>query len=454
MPVSLTLRFRIISLVTLFAILLISAFSALLVTRHLRIITENNLYRARIGTFAAKGAFERALLSNLRTGDPAKAFEKLIPLLSEGQLVEQVSVADLTGKVIASTEDFEVGSRLSDRDFQSVQVARERYSPQTWFHALVAPGEVAFYAPIALDDIPQYVATFRYSLGNMPEAIRQVGSLCALVALGVVSVVVPLCLLLIQAILGPIRLLNRATKDVSAGNLSLQVRVLTQDELGELAETFNRMTSTLVQMKERAENANPLTKLPGNNVIHAEIEKRIKAGSKFVAVYSDLDNFKAFNDKYGIGAGDQAIRLTAKILREAIRLGSPTDFLGHEGGDDFFLLTTPEKEQTVTDFITAEFDQRIRELYSPEDRQRGTILSKDREGNEKRFPIMTISLAGITNMRRKLTSYAEVTNICAEVKKKVKNLTKEGGKSCFYLDRRTGEERNPAPTTPNPEANA
>src|SRR3990167_4601881 len=108
------------------------------------------------------------------------------------------------------------------------------------------------------------------------------------------------------------------------------------------------MAASLVSLKARGENANPLTKQPPNNMIHEEIEKRIKGKKKFVAVYSDLDNFKAFNDKYGIGAGDQAIRLTAAIMKEAIRKGAPGDFLGHEGGDDFILLTTPEKMDAVT----------------------------------------------------------------------------------------------------------
>ena len=205
------------------------------------------------------------------------------------------------------------------------------------------------------------------------------------------------------------------------------------------------MTQALVVMKARAENANPLTKLPGNNMIHEAIEKRIKEKKKFVAVYSDLDNFKAFNDKYGIGAGDQAIKLTAEIMREAIRKGGPGDFLGHEGGDDFILLTTPEKSDAVTGHVCTEFDKRVRQFYSAEDQAQGFIMSKDREGNVKQFPIMTISLAGVGNMVRQLTSYAEVTNICAEVKKKVKMTSKETGKSSFYLDKRSGVEHGPQP---------
>ncbi len=439
-----TLKFRIIEGMAFFTIILIVVFTATLLFREKDLIGKNNLYRARVGTFAAKEALERSLLSTIRTSDPAKSFQKLIPLLREGQLVEEVAVANLKGKVVASTDPALKGSALDDDDLLVARSAARGYNPKGWFQTRLTPGQATFFVPLTIDDSPQYVAVLRYSMGDMAQAIRQVGKLCVGSALAVILVVIPVCLLLIRAILGPIQILNRATKDVAAGNLGLKVEVPTEDELGELAETFNGMTAALVKMKERAENANPLTKLPGNNVIHEEIEKRIKGNTKFVAIYSDLDNFKAFNDKYGIGAGDQAIKLTAQVMREAIRQGDPAGFLGHEGGDDFIVLTNPEKAEAVTQYLCAEFDRRIKELYSPEDLAQGYIVSKDREGNVKQFPLMTFSLAGVTNAHRPLASYAEVTNICAEVKKKAKLNSKEAGKSTFFLDKRTGQEA-PAP---------
>ncbi|MCM8794734.1 MAG: GGDEF domain-containing protein [Candidatus Omnitrophica bacterium] len=444
----LTLRVRIIGLVALFAFLLIAAFFALLVTRQLQQINENNKFRARIGTFAAKGGFERILLSSIRTGEmnPAKGFQKLIPLLQEGQLAEEILVSDMKWTIVAASDESRIGLPLTEDQGIWATQAKTIYSPKNWFYARVNPGDVTFYAPITLEEKPEYMAILRYSLGNMGEAAQQSMAACVITALAVLLLVVPLALLLIQAILGPISELNRATKDIATGNLTQRVSVETEDELGELGKTFNEMSSALVAMRERAENANPLTKLPGNNVIHEEIEKRIKGNVKFVAVYSDLDNFKAFNDKYGIGAGDQAIKLTAKIMRESLKHGAPGDFLGHEGGDDFILLTTPEKAEAVTSYICSEFDKRVREFYSAEDKQQGYIVSKDREGNVKHFPIMTVSLAGVTNAERKLSSYAEVTNICAEIKKYAKNSSKTAGKSSFFLDRRVSDERNkPAP---------
>lgn len=456
MSFQLTLRFRIISFVALLSIILIAAFTALLIARQLHVITENNLYRARVGTYAAKGVFERSILSAERTGgDPTEAIQGLVPALQEGKLAEEVTVADASGKVVASTQPLQIGGFLEQRDLYYAEVARKTYSRKNWFHAEVEPGAVSLYVPLTLNGHPRYAAVFRYSLGNMADAVTQVAKLCMLVALGVAAVVVPLCLLLIRTILGPIRILNEATKDIAAGNLSLKVHVPTEDELGELAQTFNRMTSALLRMKQRAEGANPLTKLPGNNAIYEEIERRIRAGEKFVALYADIDNFKAFNDAYGIAEGDRAIKITAEVLRETLHRAGGGGFLGHEGGDDFMVILPPDRAEAAAAHLCSEFDKRIRQLYTEADLARGHIVSMDREGNVKRFPIMTISLAGVTNVHRPLSSYAEVTNIFAGVKKRAKQASQAAGKSSFLLDQRKEPEetaQKPTGVTASPAA--
>jgi len=188
-------------------------------------------------------------------------------------------------------------------------------------------------------------------------------------------------------------------------------------------------------MKEKAENANPLTKLPGNIVIQEETEKRIKQNRKFMVIYCDLDNFKAFNDKYGIHKGDEAIKLTASVFKDAInKEGTKEDFIGHEGGDDFLLITEPQRSESIANYITSEFDKQIRSLYSEEDLSRGFIEAKARNADEViKFPIMTISLSGVTNASRDIGSYSEVTNIAAGLKKKSKSIPS----SCFVIDKRS-----------------
>ncbi|MCQ9206192.1 MAG: diguanylate cyclase, partial [Omnitrophica bacterium] len=251
----------------------------------------------------------------------------------------------------------------------------------------------------------------------------------------IILVNIILGIFLSRIIVGPIRIFNEAAGKIASGRLDLRINLSTADELEELADSFNSMTGELLRMKELAENANPLTKLPGNIVIAEKVGARIKEGTKFTVIYCDLDNFKAFNDKYGIHKGDEAIKLTGDLFKESLKIkGGVDDFVGHEGGDDFIILTSSEKVEPIVQHIISEFDKRIRFLYNKEDLEKGHIVAHARDGSIKTFPIMTISLAGVSNTQRKIESYAEVTNIVAEVKKKAKSISK----SCFVLDERKG----------------
>ena len=107
----------------------------------------------------------------------------------------------------------------------------------------------------------------------------------------------------------------------------------------------------------------PLTKLPANGPIEAEIRRRLAAGRPWSVLYLDLDGFKAFNDAFGFAAGDDVIRLLAKTLRETVRAdGEPDDFVGHVGGDDFVAVMRPAHAETIGETIARTFDREIRTL--------------------------------------------------------------------------------------------
>ena len=79
----------------------------------------------------------------------------------------------------------------------------------------------------------------------------------------------------------------------------------------------------------------PLTGLPGNVQIHAELKKRISNKEDFSVLYLDLDNFKAYNDVYGFLKGDQIIKFTADTIIRCVHEYVPDgSFIGHIGGDD------------------------------------------------------------------------------------------------------------------------
>ena len=187
---------------------------------------------------------------------------------------------------------------------------------------------------------------------------------------------------------------------------------------------------------DRNRNANPLTGLSGNLEIQREITSRITKGLSFAVIYVDLDNFKAYNDVYGFSNGDRIIILSADIMRDQVALwGNNDDFVGHIGGDDYIMITTPDKAIIICEEIIADFDEKVLNFYNEEDRNRGCITTKNRKGEIDTFPLMSISLAVVSNERRELNTAVEVGDIAAEVKKKLKTMAG----SNYFVDRRTDE---------------
>ena len=187
-------------------------------------------------------------------------------------------------------------------------------------------------------------------------------------------------------------------------------------------ELVSRVRNTLVRI-DRNRCANPLTGLSGNVEIQSELNHRLANQLPAVVVYCDLDNFKAFNDVYGFARGDSAIRLTADIIRDAVRQeGNRDDFIGHIGGDDFLVITTEDRYEEVCKFINEDFDRRILSLYHETDRINKYIYTRDRQGREEKFPIITISLAVVINEAGRYDNWLQIAEAAAEVKKYVKKM--------------------------------
>jgi GGDEF domain-containing protein len=178
------------------------------------------------------------------------------------------------------------------------------------------------------------------------------------------------------------------------------------------AELLARVGKAL-DRQARELGASPTTQLPGADAIQAEIERRIATrDGGAVACYLDLDNLKAFNDFYGYAKANAVIRQTSDVIRAIVqRFGGPGDFIGHIAGDDFVFVTSSDRVDQVCHAMCDRFDQLIRLYYDPNDRQRGYIETLDRFGVQRRFPIMSVSIAAISLTRAK--SYAGLAELAA-----------------------------------------
>jgi diguanylate cyclase (GGDEF)-like protein len=193
--------------------------------------------------------------------------------------------------------------------------------------------------------------------------------------------------------------------------------------------------SMILRRTKRSLDANPLTRLPGNNSIMDELQYRIQSKKPFAVGYADLDKFKAYNDIYGFEKGDEVIKKIARVLIAATqKKGTADTFVGHIGGDDFVYICEENLADDIAREIIKEFSEVIPSLYNEEDRTRGYIMAKNRQGENVKTGLLSISIGIVSNLSQPIKHVAQVAEIGAELKRYAKGI--EG--SSFVRDKRKG----------------
>ena len=189
------------------------------------------------------------------------------------------------------------------------------------------------------------------------------------------------------------------------------------------ADTLKARLLINIKRSKRTHHANPLTKLPGNEIIKKIMLERIK--KPLAILYCDLDNFKPYNDRYGFQKGDFVLKNTAHILSEAVRTHDPHGFLGHIGGDDFIIITIPKYGEIIASDICMRFDGQITRHYNKRDADRKKITALDRYERIQEFPLMALSIAVVTNEKFDFTSTLHIAQLATSLKRYAK--TKPSG---------------------------
>ena len=177
----------------------------------------------------------------------------------------------------------------------------------------------------------------------------------------------------------------------------------------------------------------PLTGLPGNVQIHAELKKRISNRENFSVLYLDLDNFKAYNDVYGFLKGDEIIKYTAdtivRCVHNYIHEGA---FVGHIGGDDFIAIVPILNCDEICKNIIASFDAHVTKFFTEEDVEKGYIEVANRKGIIEQFPLTSISIGVVEADVGRFANMLEIGEVGAQVKHNAKSVMG----SSYFIDRR------------------
>ncbi len=433
-----SLSYKTAILYIILTVLLVSVFNFIIWENQSELILRSHKLTSEIQSVRLKQILARRL-SAMPPGSaasPEAAVE--YAAIAEASLKEGalgIALFTETGRLLFRKGESAPADTVAEKLMVNRSIAKFELEDKDFHHEMDLPnGVVHLYVPQPLGAGGEMVvARFPMALGSLEEDKNVLLRLCLLVTGLVVLLQIIFAYFLRKIVIVPVSKLEKMTHEVARGNFNQTIDINQDDEVGHLASAFNEMIMNLVRIREEAKGANPLTGLPGNNVIISKMDELIGSKSKFAVIYGDLDNFKAYNDKYGFTKGDDVILYTRDCLVEAAtKFGDESTFVGHEGGDDFVIMTAFDNWEPICKGIISGFDSGIKQFYTEADASQGFIDSVDRQGKRVRFPLISISIAVASNNHRPIEDHRLLVSIAAEMKKFVKKT--EG--SNYAIDKR------------------
>jgi len=191
------------------------------------------------------------------------------------------------------------------------------------------------------------------------------------------SIIIMICACIIAMLIGltiagalakPIANISEATNRLAKGDLAIKIEVMSLDEIGQLANNFNNMTTQLLkrdealslahqelesQVKKRTqelmfanEELQRISFLDGltdianrryfDDFLDKEWQRAKRNNTSLALIMLDVDFFKAYNDTYGHVAGDECLKMVAGILKASTKRA--TDLVARYGGEEFTLV--------------------------------------------------------------------------------------------------------------------
>lgn len=198
------------------------------------------------------------------------------------------------------------------------------------------------------------------------------------------------------------------------------------------------LIATITEMQiSAARYANPLTRLPGNVPVIERIDRLLAERASFVAACVDIDSFKPFNDSFGYRRGDDVILLLANLLAD--ETDERFDFVGHFGGDDFFVIfQSADWEQRCLSLLDR-FAQQIATMAGSTDLPLGSYLAENRRGQIVAQILPRLSIGVVRVEAACYESHREVVAAASDAKKQAKKEAKRGNpptSGSLFIERR------------------
>ncbi len=172
-----------------------------------------------------------------------------------------------------------------------------------------------------------------------------------------------------------------------------------------------------IRRSERESLTDPRSGLPAGRLIEEQLRRIIREES-WALMDLRISNFSAFNDIYGFVAGDDVLRFSAMLLGEIVdEHGTPNDFIGHAGGDNFIIISTTEAISNIRKTVKERFDEEVQTHYNFMDRQQGFVETTNAEGEQIKSPLMKMTMGVISPEEHRFADIREITEMAAEARR-------------------------------------
>ncbi len=181
-------------------------------------------------------------------------------------------------------------------------------------------------------------------------------------------------------------------------------------------EELKLRVKNAIDSARRTSQTDPKSGLPTGRLIEDHLRSLMHGNKQWSYVDMKINNFDPFKEVYGFVAGDEVMRFMALMMGETIDdLGTPEDFLGHPGGDNFVIITHAVEVDTLKSRLVERFNEEVKQHYSFIDRERGYILVPDSTGGgERQEPLMTLSVGSVSTTTHQVSDIREITELAAE----------------------------------------
>ena len=170
-----------------------------------------------------------------------------------------------------------------------------------------------------------------------------------------------------------------------------------------------------INATNRVAQLNPISNLPMGRLIEDHLRNLMRSNKTWAYIDMKINNFDPFTEVYQFVAGDDVLRFMALLMNEVVdELGTPEDFLGHPGKDNFVLITHSKEVDQLKQRLVERFDNEVKQHYSFIDRDRGYMLVPDAELGERQVQLMTLSVGSVSTETHQFSDIREITELAAE----------------------------------------